>query len=106
MSGGTFDYTQYHIGTIADRIESELRKQGKEKEKDDLWFDPTHYEKYPEERYYYTYPEHIQKEMRNAIKILRKAAVYAQRIDWFLAGDDGEETFIERLTEDLKKLEE
>ena len=44
--------------------------------------------------------------MQDAVKILRKAAIYAQRIDWFLSGDDGEETLKERLEEDLKKLEE
>jgi hypothetical protein len=27
-----------------------------------------------------------------------------QRIDWLLSGDDGEESFIERLKEDLEKL--
>ena len=44
--------------------------------------------------------------MNDAVKALRKAAIYAQRIDWFLSGDDGEETFKKRLAEDLKKLEE
>jgi hypothetical protein len=29
------------------------------------------------------------------------AKIYAQRVDWFLSGDDGEETFHERLKEDL-----
>jgi hypothetical protein len=36
--------------------------------------------------------------------VLRKAAVYAQRVDWLLSGDDGEETFLERLKKDLDKL--
>jgi len=42
--------------------------------------------------------------MRDAVKQLKIAAVYAQRIDWFLSGDDSEETFIERLTKDLEDL--
>jgi hypothetical protein len=30
--------------------------------------------------------------------------VYAQRVDWLVSGDDGEESFITRLAEDLKEL--
>lgn len=35
---------------------------------------------------------------------MKQAEVYAQRIDWLLSGDDGEESFHERLKEDLDKL--
>lgn len=41
---------------------------------------------------------------RKAIEVLREAYVYAQRIDWLLCGDDGEDTFHERLKHDLDKL--
>ena len=41
--------------------------------------------------------EEIQEKMKDAIKILRTAAIYAHRIDWLLSGDDGEESFLERL---------
>jgi hypothetical protein len=44
-------------------------------------------------------------EFKKGLKILRTAAIYAQRIDWFLSGDDGEESFKRRLKEDLDKLE-
>ena len=56
------------------------------------------------EKYYYTYPEIVQEKMREAVKQLKIAAVFAQRVDWFLSGDDGEESFIERLAEDLNAL--
>jgi hypothetical protein len=32
------------------------------------------------------------------------AQVYAHRVDWLLSGDDGEESFLRRLAEDLKNL--
>lgn len=104
MSGGHFDYKQYHIDEIARSIEIKLERQGKEKPKYDLFDNSEYYEKYPEEKYYYTYPKNIQKKMREAIKYLKIAAVYAQRVDWFLSGDDGEESFIERLNEELNDL--
>jgi hypothetical protein len=39
------------------------------------------------------------------MKSIRVAAVYAQRIDWLISGDDGEESFLERLKEELGQLE-
>lgn len=48
-------------------------------------------------------PETI-KEFKNGLKALRKAYVYAQRIDWLLSGDDGEDSFHERLKEELKGI--
>ncbi len=104
MSGGRFDYAQYHISEIADAIESELKKQGKPKSEDDLWSNEECYEKYPEQKFYYTHPKEIQDEMRNAIRILRQAAVYAQRIDWYLSGDDGADSFLDRLKSELDAL--
>jgi len=104
MSGGHFDYSQYRIYDIVDSIERELNRQGKEKPKNELYSTEEFYEEYPNEKYYPIYPEIIQKKMRDAVKQLKIAAVYAQRIDWFLSGDDSEETFIERLTKDLEDL--
>jgi hypothetical protein len=42
---------------------------------------------------------------KKGLKILKTAAIYAQRIDWLLSGDDGEESFKERLKEELDELE-
>lgn len=91
MSGGFFDYKQYQIDQIAEDVEHELRK------------------KYPFKNEYspdnnYQYPPEVRRELENGLEILRIAAVYAQRIDWFLSGDDGEESFLKRLNEDLEEL--
>lgn len=105
MSGGHFDYNQYLINDIADSIERELNKQGKEKPKDELYGNDEYYKEYPEEKYYYTYPEIVQEKMREAVKQLKIAATYAHRVDWLLSGDDDDESFIERLENDLNELE-
>jgi hypothetical protein len=47
----------------------------------------------------------ILEEFKKGLKILRTAAIYAQRIDWLLSGDDGEQSFKERLKEELDELE-
>ncbi len=104
MSGGHFDYNQYRIDDIADTIQQALDGQGKEKDSSDLWDTYEYYQRHPEEKLNYTYPEKVQKEFKEAIKLLRKAAIYTQRIDWLLSGDDGEESFLERLKDELNKL--
>lgn len=104
MSGGHFDCKQYNINEIADSILSTLDRQGDDLPKSELFYNDFHYKKYPEERCYRIYPAEIQQKMNEAVKYLRIAAVYAQRIDWFLSGDDGEESFLKRLEEDLKEL--
>lgn len=52
----------------------------------------------------FEYPETLE-EFKKGLKILKTAAIYAQRIDWLLSGDDGEESFKERLKEELDELE-
>jgi hypothetical protein len=104
MSGGHFDYKQYKINEITDSIERELNRQGEEKPKDELYGDEAYFEKYPEEKYYYTYSDIVQEKMKEAVKQLKIAAVYAQRVDWFLSGDDSEESFIKRLNDELNAL--
>lgn len=54
--------------------------------------------------YYPDYTEDTLAEFRKAVVILKQAAIYAQRIDWLLSGDDSEESFHGRLKEELKKL--
>lgn len=109
MSGGAFDYKQYNIRWIADDIEQVIERSGrpktKEELKDESWGrDSSWYEKYPEDLHHYKYPDEVIEEFKKGVEMLRKAHVYAQRIDWLISGDDGEESFHERLKEDLSKL--
>jgi hypothetical protein len=110
MSGGTFDYNQYRIRDIANDIEQEIAKSGKPKSQRELkdedgWRDNDEwYKKYPEELNHYKYPDEVIAEFKNAYEALRKAEIYAQRVDWLLACDDGEKSFLKRLKSDLEEL--
>ena len=106
MSGGAFDYKQYHIKQIAEDIQSELNKQGREKSKEEQYMMGDYYEKYPEARFEITYPKEIQDRMNEAVKALEIAHIYAQRVDWYLSGDDGDESFLKRLNEELNQNKE
>jgi len=113
MSGGRFNYDQYKIGYIADEIEQEIWNSGKPKTKEELkeefkdapWRGSDWYERYPEDLNHYKYPDEVIEEFKRAVYFLRKAQIYAHRVDWLLSSDDGEETFLERLDEELKKLD-
>lgn len=80
MSGGRFDYNQYKISQIAEDIESYLETNE------------------------YDFSEETLNRFREALPFLKKAAIYTQRIDWLLSGDDGEESFHRRLNTELEKI--
>ena len=82
MSGGKFDYAQHRIQDIIDSIEEIIETN-----------DVVDWHKFS--------PETLQ-EFQNGIIALQKAYIYAQRIDWLVSADDGEENFHERLKEDLQ----
>jgi len=70
MSGGHFNYTQYNLINIADEI-AEIVKEAEYK------------------------PETLAR-FKEAERTIRKAHAMAQRVDWLLSGDDGEDEFHER----------
>ena len=80
MSGGYFDYNQYKISEIADDVEQLILGNTE-------------------------YSEETIKEFREGLEALNKSAIYAQRIDWLVSGDDGEESFHHRLAEDMGKID-
>jgi hypothetical protein len=169
MSGGAFDYSQYRIDDIVNRIENEIERATCERPEpikrshvsimgvrkngpgstsyrylnyglntfeeareyfESLGYeikdvDETHFKiiltddeyisvsKYEEtvyldengeEMYFPEYTERTLDEFRKGIEILKKASIYANRIDWLLSGDDGEDSFYERLNEELEEL--
>jgi hypothetical protein len=88
MSGGHFDYRQSHITDIADSIEEIIKGNDT-----------------PDEYGHKTgYSEKTIAELKNAISILRKAFIYAHRVDWLRSSDDDEKTFHEMLAEGLGRL--
>ena len=102
MSGGAFEYNQYQIRMIWEEIQNELDKQGQEKET--LFYEKEYYEKYPEAKFEEVYREDVQQIFKDGIESLKKAEIYAQRIDWYLSGDDGEDSLVSRIKSDLDKL--
>ena len=173
MSGGTFDYAQYRIDEIIDRIEREIEQATCERppmvtthgvvvkqviakghytypywgsrfetfEQAEQYFLEHGYKEisrsvtednerlliveeigtgdifeiltytshhYPPgedgcEPYYPNYSKLTIETFRQGIGWLKLAAIYANRIDWLISGDDGEESFHERLQKEIDK---
>jgi hypothetical protein len=90
MSGGYFSYDQYKLGYIADSIEQLIRDNDSQELNN--WGVAKGRE----------YSDATIAEFKRAVELLNQALIYAQRIDWLVSGDDGEDTFHARLAEDLK----
>ena len=90
MSGGHFDYQQYRIDQIADDIQELIRDNN-----------DTCMNAYGGTVGRHYTPETIRR-FKVAVTTLRMAAKMANRIDYLVSDDDGEETFLQRWDEDLK----
>ena len=113
MSGGHFDYYQWQIEDIANSIEDYIYGHSINKEDinyyiEDHWLDDEEKEYIKKNEHTipnrYNYSKETIEEFKKGLSLLRKAYIYAQRIDWLLSGDDGEESFHKRLKEELDNL--
>lgn len=105
MSGGKFSYKQWHIDNIADQIEQEVILSGKPIPKQKWsYYERQEFEETHKHPMNYAYPDSVLRRMEEAVYALRAAAIYAQRVDYLLSGDDGEESFEERLSKELSEL--
>lgn len=99
MSGGCMDHAYSRIYQAAMDVKEYLYDAEKSH--------PSDYE-FDSGRAYMS-PEDLRKKviqyMMNAYVALRVAEVYARRVEWLKSGDDGFDSFIERMDEDLEELE-
>ena len=84
MSGGYFEYQQYHIQDIIEKLE-----ETKVKIEND------------EEYYQYGRKQELLQEISKGLDYLNLAGIYTKRLDWLFSGDDGEDSFFERLEEEI-----
>ena len=108
MSGGHWDYLQYRLTDVAEDIDKLIKQNGQpktdEEVKEDRWRDDEWYDKYPEDKFHYKYSDEVIEQFKVSSIMIKKAQIYMQRMDWLLSGDDGDESFLTRIDEDLKNL--
>ena len=91
MSGGHFDYMQYRFNDISaeiDRLIEENDSTGKDEWRNDIG---NHY------------PREIIGKFREAAHAVRVAAGMVQRVDYLVSGNDGEESFLRRWKDGVRK---
>ena len=88
MGGGYFEYQQYHLQDIVDKL-----REIKVKIEND------------EEYYKFDRKQELLREISNGLDYLTLAGIYTQRLDWLFSGDEGEDSFFERLEEELDAYE-
>jgi hypothetical protein len=81
MSGGHFDYTQDRLNGVLTEMEHILSNPEK-----------------------FALTEYAIGKITEAIKNIKIAQIYIQRVDWYISGDDAEETFKKRLEKDLSNV--
>lgn len=90
MSGGYFNYRQSQVSYLASEIDA-LIERNDDKSKDSYGYQIGH-----------EYPPEIIERFREAAHTLRQAAEMAQRIDWLVSGDDGEDSFMARWDKEVR----
>ena len=92
MPGGHFDYTQYKILKIIDKIELEIRNNTLIIDSEIDYAEPRRLS------------DETIAEFQKGVEFLKIAHTYAQRIDWLLSGNDSEKSFHKRLKIELALL--
>jgi hypothetical protein len=79
MSGGHYDYIQFQMGEAIEQLMQDIYKVSKN-----------------HQYYQYNNPDTLS-EMLDCLMAMVSAEVGIHRLDWLLSGDDGEDTFHERI---------
>ena len=93
MSGGHFDYQQYRCHDIATMIDELIASN-----------DDESLDEFGNRRGHGFCAETISR-FKTASHTLKKAGTMAQRIDWLVSGDDGEETFLRKWKKEVDEDE-
>ena len=92
MSGGHFNYAQHHFHDIAE----EIRRVIETNDCEELNEYGDHIGR--------GYDQSVIDKFKEAERYCRIAYIYAQRVDWLLSCDDGEDNFAERLDKELEEF--
>jgi hypothetical protein len=84
MSGGYFNYVQYRFDEPIEEMEEVVQEAITTNEQG--------------------YSNETINNLKDTLTLLKLSKTHLHRVDWFLSGDDGEESFCRRLDEELEEL--
>jgi len=103
MSGGHYDYIYFKLDELADFIEKDFVNDGKYMTEDWSADYNSYFEERPtieQDRLFDANIEQKQiilNEVKSLIKDLKTCAKRAKELEWFMSGDTGPESYLERL---------
>ena len=106
MSGGHYDYAYFKVQELADYIEQDFVNDGKFMQEDYSSREPSFFGKRPmveEDRIGDATEEErplILEEIKSLVEDLKSCAARAKELEWYMSGDTGATSYLER----LKKL--
>jgi len=89
MSGGHWNYADSQLRYAIDDIQHLI--DNNDDDTPNEWGQPTGRH----------YPPEVLNRYREAITVMRLAEIYWHRIDWLESGDDGEDSFLDRLKKEI-----
>ena len=98
MSGGFFEYKQYALEDIKEKVEDVLNQVNTKPNLVDMLSEDFNLYNYVEDK------EAFNLVCKTAMFYLDMSQVITQRLDWFLSGDDSEESFQKRMSEDMQEV--
>lgn len=102
MSGGHYDHKYFKLEELADDIERDFLKDGKYMAED--WSTRKMVEHDRLEDANDEQREEILKEIRSLQLELRRCSFRARELEWYMSGDTGVESYLERLTAGLNNI--
>jgi hypothetical protein len=99
MSGGFFDYKQYVFDDVIEQLEDVIHANGTGNSWDKDDFD----DEAPIDR---NLPDDILQDVIRLRVMLEENKIRLHRLDWLLSSDDGEDSYRERLNEELLECSE
>lgn len=110
MSGGSMDYVSFRIREAARHVQNELANiELKRKTKRFCEMYDGYKKDHPELAYLQSeeaLTDAVIKRLQDALVCIRKAAIYAERVEWLTSGDDGYENFCMRTDKQLADCDE
>ena len=97
MSGGAYDYRYYQLDMLADDIERDFLNDGKFESEPYSWDENDDGKR---DRLYDATDEQrpiILREINSLVKDLRDCSKRAKEIEWYMSGDTGADSYLERL---------
>lgn len=107
MSGGHWNYIQHRFDEVIEDLTTAIERNGQKKEFDEMSaYERGMIDSYPEYGYYERHSEAVLAKFKEARLAIAIAQEHIQRMDWYISGDDSEESYLRLVDENINEIKE